>query len=226
MFTYHARRDEIKRMLGIWPAAMIPPWVLEYICGHVASLPHGSVVVELGTFVGGTTVFMARANPHAVIHTYDNNLFGTWSDDNSLLSHIRTRYGLPLLGTRDLLEIQRMHLEDHGNVTMHVADTMDMAQDGISLALVDDNRGESETLDLLRLLWTRLSAGGVILGDDIDAPHAYNAFARFAKEQDVELTIYSKCGKITKSAAVSSNRDVDFLDTMLIRSATEECHKV
>lgn len=204
----------------------MPPWVIGYINRHLASLPYGSTVVELGTFVGGTTVLLARSNPGLLIHTYDHNRFDDYGTINAMLPAMRTAYDLPLLQPGDIPELQRMHLEDYPSITMHVADTLGITETNIMLALVDDNRGEVETLEVLRYLWPRMAPDGIIIGDDIDTPHAFNAFARFAKERNVELTMYSKCAKLVKVSEPMPNRDTGFEDTLLNTSRWDECVKV
>lgn len=224
-FTYHHMRDDVKMRIMAQPASMMLPWLVEYINQQLASLPAGSIVVELGTFAGGTTALLARSNPGLVIHTYDHNKFDDYGTINAMLPAMRERYDLPLLQPSDIVELQRMHLEDYHNVTMHVADTLGIKETNIGLALVDDNRGEDETLEILRYLWPRMAKAGIIIGDDVDTPHVYNAFARFAKEQNVELTIYSKCAKLVKEDRMPSNRDMGYIDTLLNSSRWEYCHK-
>jgi len=214
MFTYQHILNQVKELIKCEPAAMIPPWVLEYMMKHIVDLPAGSIVVELGTFVGGTTVRIADANPNVIIHTYDNNQFDRYAE-NVMFLHMRDRYQLPLLQASDIIEIQRLHLEDYSNIFVHVDDTSNIAETDIAVALVDDNRNEAGLLDVLQRLWPKMAQGGVILADDIDSPQIYNAFAKFAKFQNIELTIYSKCGKLVKTPNLCDNRLFEFQDTLL-----------
>jgi len=225
MFTYQHIRNEIKQLCKSRPAAMIPSWVLDYMMKHIVVLPPGSIVVELGTFVGGTTVLMADANPTVIVHTYDINQFDKY-EDSAMLQHMRDIYELPLLQATDIIEMQRLHLEDYDNIVMHVDDTTNIAETDIAVALVDDNRDEAALLNVLQQLWPKMAQGGVVLGDDIDSPEIYNAFAKFAKLQNIELTIYSKCVKLVKTNNVFDNRQFDFKDTLLHKPHIEDCEKI
>ncbi len=225
MFTYQYIRNEVKRRIKSQPATMIPPWVLDYIMKHIVDLPAGSIVVELGTFVGGTTVHITNANSNVVIHTYDNNQFDKYVD-NPMLLHMRNIYDLPLLQASDIIEIQRLHLEDYDNIVMHVDDTTNIAETDIAVALVDDNRDEASLFDVLQRLWPKMAPGGVVLGDDVDSPEIYNAFAKFAKLQNIELTIYSKCVKLVKTNNVFGNRVFEFKDTLLHKPSIQDCDKI
>ena len=110
MFTYNHIRNEVKQRCKAQPATMIVPWVLDYINSHLVKLPQGSVIAEFGTFVGGTAVLFAQANPSLTIHTYDINKFDNFSD-SSMLQALCTRYNLPLLTKNYIVEIQQLHLD-------------------------------------------------------------------------------------------------------------------
>ena len=225
MFTYQHIRNEVKQLCKAQSATMIPPWVLDYIMKHIVDLPAGSIVVELGTFVGGTAVRMADANPNVVIHTYDNNQFDKYVNSPMLL-HMRNIYDLPLLQAADIIEIQRLHLEDYDNIIMHIDDTTNIAEQNIAVALVDDNRDETALFNVLQQLWPKMAQDGVVLGDDVNSPEIYNAFARFAKIQNIELTIYSKCVKLVKTNTVFDNRMFEFKDTLLHKPNIEDCDTI
>jgi len=216
MFTYNHIRNEVKQRCKAQPATMIVPWVLDYINSHLVKLPQGSVIAEFGTFVGGTAVLFAQANPSLTIHTYDINKFDNFSD-SSMLQALCTRYNLPLLTKNDIVEIQQLHLEDYSNIVMHVEDSANVAVDNLSAVLIDDNRDEQSLVDLLNTIWPLLTDNGIIFADDVDNPHIHNALFKFAKNKDSELTIYSKCAKLIKTTPISDNRQFDFKDTLIHR---------
>lgn len=216
MFTYQYIRDEVKQRCKAQPATMIVPWVLDYINSHLAKLPPGSVIAEFGTFVGGTAVLFAQANPSLTIHTYDINKFDNF-DNSSMLHALSTRYDLPLLNKNDIVEIQQLHLEDYTNIVMHIEDSANIAVDNLSAVLIDDNRDEHSLFELLNTIWPLLNDNGIVFADDADNPHIHNAFYKFAKIKDLELTIYSKCAKLIKTTPMSDKRQFDFKDTLLHR---------
>lgn len=216
MFTYQHIRNEVKRRCKAQPATMIVPWVLDYINTHLATLPPNSVIAELGTFVGGTAVLFAQSHPSFVIHTYDINKFDSF-DNSPMLQSLDKRYDLPMLNKEDIVEIQRLHLEDYPNIVMHVEDSAKITVDNLSAVLIDDNRDEHSLFELLHTIWPLLNDNGMVFADDADNPHVHNAFYKFAKIKDLELTIYSKCIKLVKTAAMSDKRQFDFKDTLLHR---------
>jgi hypothetical protein len=154
----------------------------------------------MGTFVGGTTQLLAKNNSHVVVHTIDLNNF---DEDNHMLAAMRTSLNLPLLSTNDLLEIQKIHTEDFANIVLHTGDSKSLDINNFSIIFIDAGHKEDEVTADLQYAWDHLVDGGYIFGDDANHFGVYNAFAKFAKEKDVELTLYSKCARIQKTDRIN-----------------------
>lgn len=196
------QQEEIKQKLHAKPFSCTYSWVTSWITREVAKLPPGSIVLEMGTFVGGTTRLLALANPEVIIHSVDLNQFG---DDNHMLAELREALNLPNLAASDLLEIQRLHVEDCANVHLHTGDSKSLDLNNISLAFIDANHDTDAVLEDLEYVWDRMLPGGYIFGDDVNEPNVFNAFQLFAKSKDIELTLYSKCARIQKAERVNPN---------------------
>lgn len=201
-FTYSDRRIEIKKKFELNPFSCTYSWVINWINKEISNLPSGSNVLEIGTFVGGTTRLFALANPSVFIHSIDLNNF---NDDNHMLIDMRSEMNLPNLVATDLLEIQKMHTEDLSNVKLYTGYGRSLDLNNIALSFIDANHDTSEVLQDLEYVWERTIPNGYIYGDDANEPAVFNAFSMFAKEKDVELTIYSKCARIQKTEKISPN---------------------
>lgn len=213
MFTYAAERDSLKETFFKSPFSAIPIWVTNWMLEKIRTLPAGSVVVELGTYVGGTAQMIARANPTITIHSIDLNKYDGF-EKHHIFTDLQKRYNLYDLKTSDLLEIQKLHTEDYPNIILHTGESTDLDINNIDVALVDDNKLEEGTLENLRYLWPRIKTGGFVFGDDFDSIFTYNAFVRFAKEKNIELTSYSKGVRIQKYTP-AYYRDTGFKDTLV-----------
>jgi hypothetical protein len=142
------------------------------------------------------------ANPEVTVHSVDLNQF---DNDNHMLAELRETLNLPDLMAKDLLEIQSLHVEDCANVHLHTGDSKSLDLNDIALAFIDANHDTDELIKDLNYAWDRLLPGGYIFGDDANEPNVFNAFQIFAKEKDIELTLYSKCARIQKTERVSPN---------------------
>lgn len=202
MFTYQQQRAEIKEKLNAKPFSCTYSWVTSWITREIARLPPGSIVLEMGTFVGGTTCLLAQANPDVIVHSVDLNQF---SEDNHMLADLRQELNLPDLKASDLPEIQRMHVEDYANVHLHTGDSKSLNLNNISLVFIDADHNTGTVLKDLEYAWARLLPGGYIFGDDANEPGVFNAFQIFAKEKDIEFTLYSKCARIQKTDRINPN---------------------
>ena len=200
MFTYQDKRERLKQEFLEKPFSCTYGWIINWINLEIAKLPKGSLVLEMGTFVGGTTQLLAKNNSHVIVHTIDLNNF---NEDNHMLTDMRASLNLPLLSTEDLLEIQKMHTEDFANIVLHTGDSKSLTIDKFSIIFVDAGHKEEEVTEDLQYAWDHLLNGGYIFGDDANEPNVYNAFAKFAKEKDVELTLYSKCARIQKTNRIN-----------------------
>jgi hypothetical protein len=127
-----------------------------------------------------------------------------------MLESMRSSHNLPLLTSLDLLEIQKMHIEDFPNIIPHTGDSKSLDLKDLSVVFIDAGHSEDEVTADLNYAWDRLLDGGCIFGDDINSPMVYNAFTKFARTKDVELTLYSKCARIRKTDKISP--DIRFFD--------------
>lgn len=206
MFTYQHNREEIKTQILKKPFSCTYGWVIDWINLEIKKLSENSLVLEMGTFVGGSTHLIAKNNPHIILHTIDLNNF----DDNTHgLENIRSEYNLPMLTPLDLLEIQKIHTEDFTNIVLHTGDSKSLDIERFSLIFIDAGHSEEEVEKDLNYAWDHLVDNGYIFGDDVDSPNVYNAFMKFAKKKDVEITFYSKCARIQKTNQISNNRRND-----------------
>lgn len=204
MFTYQHIRKELKSKILQEPFSCTFSWIINWINLEIAKLPTGSTILEIGTFVGGSTQLLARNNPHVIVHTVDLNIFEN-ELGHTALDIIKTTYNLPDLKIIDLLEIQKIHVEDFSNIILHTGDGKSLDLDNISLVFVDGDHSEEGVTADLEFAWDRLIDGGYIFGDDANYFGVYNAFAKFARKHDVELTMYSKGIRIQKTKRISPN---------------------
>jgi hypothetical protein len=202
MFTYQHQRDEIKRMIDTNPFSCTYSWVVNWISQEVAKLPPGSNVLEMGTFVGGTTRLLSLSNPLAVIHSIDLNQY---DNDNHMLSAMKNAFNLPNLIADDLFEIQKMHVEDCPNIRLYTGDSKSLDLNNISISFIDADHHQDQVLEDLEYAWERTVPNGFIYGDDANEPTVFNAFQIFAREKDIELTLYSKCARIQKTERINPN---------------------
>jgi len=202
MFTYQHIREELKSRFLEEPFSCTYSWIINWINLEIAKLPQGSKILEIGTFVGGSTQLLAKHNQHVIVHTVDLNIF---ENDLQMLEEIKTFYNLPNLLVTDLLEIQKIHTEDFSNIVLYTGDSKSLDLNNLSLVFVDGDHSEEGVTADLEFVWDRLIDGGYIFGDDANHFGVYNAFAKFARKYDLELTMYSKGIRIQKTKKVSPN---------------------
>lgn len=203
MFTYQHIRKELKSNFLEKPFSCTYFWIINWINLEIAKLPQGSKILEIGTFIGGSTQLLAKNNQHVTVHSVDLNDF---KEDNHMLKSLRISHNLPLLTSLDLLELQKIHTEDFSNIVLHTGDSKSLDLDNLSLVFVDGDHSEEGVTADLEFVWDRLIDGGYIFGDDANYFSVYNAFAKFARKHDVELTMYSKGIRIQKTAQISLNQ--------------------
>ena len=206
MFTYQHIRPQLKSRFLDRPFSCTYSWVINWINLEIAKLPKGSTVLEIGTFVGGSTQLLAKHNPHVTVHTIDLNQVGFEKhmlDNDHMWRLLKADCDLPLLTAADLLELRKIHTEDFSNIILHTGHSTNLNISDISLAFVDGDHTEQGVAADLEFVWSRLVDGGCIFGDDANYPPIYNAFAKFARKHDVELTMYSKGIRIQKTQEIN-----------------------
>lgn len=201
-FTYPHRREEIKKQLILNPFSCTYSWVVSWITREIAKLPPGSNILELGTFIGGTTRLFALANPNVTVHSVDLNQL---TDADHMLSALKESFNLPELTAKDILELQKIQTEDCQNIRLYTGHSRSLDIQNLALSFVDANHDFNEVLKDLEFVWERTLPNGYIYGDDTNEPNVFNAFSIFAKEKDVELTLYSKCARIQKTEKINPN---------------------
>jgi hypothetical protein len=190
--------EDIKPMIVERPFSCTYSWVTDWINQHLKTLPSGSKVVELGTFVGGTTRLLAQANPHLEIHTIDlDQIYST--DNRGMINDIEKFYGVKNLRSDTLYQVQRMHLEDFSNIFQYTGHSTSIPVTNFHASFVDAHHGYGEVMDDLDFVWENTVDGGFIFGDDIDSPQVYNAVVHWAHKKGIEFTVFSKGFKIVKS---------------------------
>jgi predicted O-methyltransferase YrrM len=221
MFTYQHIREDIKKMFNKNPVSCMLPCTVDWMIHEIKKLPENATVVEFGTFLGGTIAKLAQANPTVKIHSIDLNNFESWRDDDHMVESIRSFHKLPELKMSDLSEIQKIQTEDYPNIRLYTGDSTDLDINNIAMALIDARHYEEDVLKELNYIWPRMLEGGCIFGDDANDPGVANAFLKFAKTKDIEVSFYSKCAKIVKQSPISDTIRSDHVDTLLF---TEHIH--
>lgn len=190
--------EDIKLKIIERPFSCTYGWVTDWINEHLKTLPQGAKVVELGTFVGGTTRLLALSNPHLEVHTID--LDHIYSEDNKgMIRAIEEFYDVKNLRSDTLNQVQRMHLEDLPNVFQYTGHSTSIPVTNFHASFVDAHHGYREVMDDLDFVWENTVEGGFIFGDDIDSPYVYNAVAHWTHNKGIEFTVFSKGFKIVKS---------------------------
>jgi len=215
MFTDQNTKNNFKEKIKQSPLSCMLPCTIEWILSKFKKLPAGSIVVEFGTFVGGTTAILAKQRPDIFIHSIDLNNFESWSENNEMFQMIKEICEISNLNLSDLREIQKMQTEDYKNIFLHTGASISLNINNIGFALVDASHIEKDITEELEYLWPRMVDGGYIFGDDSHDPIVANAFLKFAKSKDIEVSFYSKCVRIKKENSVSTQDRSKWFDTLL-----------
>lgn len=176
------------------PFSCIPRWATLWMISEIVKLPPNSKVLEMGTYVGGTTRLIALANPDIEVHTVELDLLNP--DNSHMTKHLIEHYGI--IGPVDLEYIQECHVGNIPNVIRHIGDSSSIDIQDVMLVFIDANHTEKGVYLDLQKAWDITADGGFIFGDDINSPYVYNAVCRFAAEHDIPYTIYSKLFKMQK----------------------------
>lgn len=187
--------DELLQKIYNDPFTCTYSWVINWINQEAKNIAPGGVIVELGTFVGGTTRLLAINNPNLTIHSVELNVANP--ENIGMLNGISSAYNIKL-ELQDLVYIQQAHVADLPNVVLHTGDSKSLAISNVDLVFVDASHEEDKVLEDLHYAWNITKPNGYIFGDDVDSFNVYNALNRFAREKDIPYTIYSKVFKIQK----------------------------
>lgn len=185
------------------PFSCVYHWGISWVIAEIKNLPKGSKILEMGTFVGGTTRLLALANPAITVHTIDINYTG--EQNRNMVKTMIDTYGIT--GDIDLEYIQYCHLADLPNVVKHIGNSSEIDLQDVSLVFIDAGHTYEACYADLNKAWDITVDGGYLFGDDVDAPGVYNAVCQFAADKDVSYTIYSKLFKIQKHNAFDYKRN-------------------
>ena len=171
---------------------------VDYLINEVNKLNPNSLIVETGTFIGGTTRRMALARPDVTIYTIDTNEYNSiehclWYD------HIKKILNLDWLDHTHFNDLQNIYLEDLPNVKRIVKKSAEFVSDKkIDLLFLDADHTDEYVLLELKNFWDQMNYNGIIMGDDVNHQDVYNAIRKFSFEKDLEYTIYNKLYKMKK----------------------------
>jgi len=185
------------------PCSLMPPRIMDWINFNLKRFPAGSILVETGTFMAGTTQLLAKANPDFIIHSIDINDVPMWQRRNLGKNYNGLQAFLKKAqvdrNTVDLLELQKMHVEDFPNIHLHTGDGASLDVDNISVLLLDSDHSEGQILKELEHYWPRLIPGAIIFGDDFSLPPVTDSFNEFVEKHNLKMQVmWNRTCKIEK----------------------------
>lgn len=183
------------------PISLIPLTDREYVLDEIRKLKNGSRVLEVGTFIAGTTIHLAKARPDIKIYTIDIN---KWVNNDigpgaGLAKHLSEKFNIDNIDDDFILNLQRAYAEPYANITLLTGNSLELDIDDLDLVYLDGNHQYEHVLNELHYYYDRLNDNGVIMGDDVNANGVYDALRMFCLEKNLEYSIYSKTFKIFKS---------------------------
>ena len=192
--------DQLTISLRELPFSLVPPKARQWMFQTIDALPDNSVIVELGTFVGGTTRLIAKRNTSITVHTIDlNNWEEAWVLSEHSIDRFTNIHNEPDVVLSDLNIIQDIHLSDLPNVIRHAGDTKTLDVYNIDLAFIDAAHNYDSVTSDLEYVFDRLKPGGYIFGDDARHGGVYTATFDFCLRQNLQFTIYNSFFKIQKN---------------------------
>lgn len=217
MFTYQHIRDQVKQQVLANPMVCSPAHSVEWLSRFVKTLPPGAILLDLGTFIGGSAQVFAKANPGITIHTVDLNDFSSSNPDivtvEYILGDVKDRYNLPDLVLEDLHEMQKIHIEDFPNIISHTGHSRSIDIQNVNAVYIDASHKVTDVFADLEYAWERLLPDGYIFGDDANSSSVYTAFNKFALMHDLEMHVYCKSIMLQKKEPLPGfPRQIDGLD--------------
>jgi predicted O-methyltransferase YrrM len=192
--------DQLTISLRELPFSLVPPKARQWMFQSIDTLADDSVIVEFGTFVGGTTRLIAKRKPTITVHTIDlNNWEVAWILSKQSIGRFTNIHNESDITVSDLATIQDIHLSDLPNVIRHVGDNKTLDVHNIDLAFIDATHNYSSVTSELEYIFTRLKPGGHIFGDDVRHNGVYTATFDFCLKHDLKFTIYNSFFKIQKN---------------------------
>jgi predicted O-methyltransferase YrrM len=203
--------DKVEQLIKTnGPMSVIPYNDREYLLKEVQTLSSGSKILEVGTFVAGTTSYIAKTRPDCDVYSVDIN---QWDLENDgLISHIKMRYDLNIVTDDVIKQIQQINIKECPNVKLLTGTSLSLDIDDLDFVYLDGDHGYKAVLSELHYYWNRCKEGAVIMGDDVNTIDVYDALRMFCLEKNIEYFIYSKTFKIKK---VSKNIDTYNLDNII-----------
>ena len=188
-------QDVFRKIINKKRLSAIPPCDRSYLLHEVGKLPEGATIVEIGTFVAGTTKCMAEVRPDCKIFSLDIN---TWNPDDALLNYCKEHWELAEIDDEIIHLAQKINIDKFVNVTLITSRALDFKIDNIDLLYIDGDHNFEPVLSELRYYWDKMSCNGIIMGDDVNSNDTYDAVKVFAFEENLEIMIYNKSFKIFK----------------------------
>ena len=181
--------QKIKQEILKEPCYLLDPIMIKWMNAYAKDFPSGSIFVELGTFMGGTTRQLSKINPNAIIPTIDVNDIDLWKrwNYNGLRKFLKRCQVDPK--SVDLLELQNLHLEDCPNVIRHTGDSLNLDLTDISFILVDSLHTTEHILKELDYYWPRIKSGGILFADDLGVPPVKDAFKQFSESNNLRMQV-------------------------------------
>jgi hypothetical protein len=189
---------------NIGPISLIPWTDRNYLLNEIRQLKIGAKVLEVGTFIAGTTAYMARERSDIEIFTIDIN---KWNPNSHLISHVKSVYGLDEVNDSVVYNIQRATASLYPNIKLLTGESLSLDIDNLDLVYLDGDHHYEIVLQELHYYYDRLNDNGIIMGDDVDAIDVYDALRIFCLEKDIEFSIFNKTFKIRKQSVTVNSED-------------------
>jgi phycocyanobilin:ferredoxin oxidoreductase len=140
-----------------------------------AAVPHGGIVVECGSALGGSAKVMLDANPHlSALHLVDID----WMNDGDPLDHEIDLYhehvmgfhdGFPLRNFTSSYDFASWYLSSYDNVVVHRCSApydLGWWTGEVDMVFEDSSHMNPQLMDNMEFWWKHLRSGGIMSGHD------------------------------------------------------------
>lgn len=187
-------KERIKYNATYKPCYGIDIYGREFMNKHLSTLVPGEIVLELGTWMGGTLQYLAKNNPNLVFHTIDLCNATLWNryatNPQSKLHLFLQESNIKYIDPNDIIEVQKAHIEDYKNIINHVGDSCSLSLENISALLIDANHLENYVLKELEYYYPRMKKNRFIFMDDFNEKPVRNAIAKFRQNKTLRFKGY------------------------------------
>lgn len=194
--------DKIKNYVKVNPIVGIDDIHLKLISNHLRELNKGDIVLELGTWMGGSISILARNFPDLKFHTVDLCDPDLWynfyakSPSSQLFKFLKNIDLLSKIEPIDIIEIQKAHIEGLSNIKTYVGDSLSVDITDISVLIVDSDHREEWIIKELEYYYPKMKKKSYIFGDDYIAGSVKSAFEQFSEKYNLILKPYGNMGII------------------------------